>query len=102
MSRNGVVAEPRGEVKRRLEAATESTLNDLGSLARQLNRGSKSSETVLNSAKAFASLEGFVESTESSLKRMGLVVAHLSFQADAVQRAFQVQSHVLPRIGPNS
>lgn len=90
MSRNGVASEARSEVKRRLDGAVEATMIDLGSLARQINRGSKSSEIVVGTAKAFASLEANVENTDSTLKRMGLVAAHLSFQADAIQRGVQL------------
>ena len=108
---------------------------DLGSLARQINRGSKSSEIVLGCAKSFASLETNVENTgergvletlsyaavklgpfsnclistalpylasaihsiplaDSTLKRMGLVAAHLSFQADAIQRGVQLTPEI--------
>ena len=63
MSRNGVASEARSEVKRRLDGAVEASMIDLGSLARQINRGSKSSEIVIGTAKAFANLESSVENT---------------------------------------
>ena len=50
-------------MKRRLDGAVEATMIDLGSLARQINRGSKSSEIVIGCAKSFANLENNVENT---------------------------------------
>ena len=61
-------SEARSEVKRRLEGAVEASMIDLGSLARQINRGSKSSDIVIGSAKAFASLESNVENTGAIMR----------------------------------
>jgi len=86
------------ETKARLTEKLALNMNDLASLTRQILRGSRSNELLEKSAKNFASQELNIENSSTTLKRMGLLVSHLQFQAEAAERSLllleNVQDHL--------
>jgi len=73
-------------------------MNDLASLTRQILRGSKSNELLEKAAKNFAGQDVVIENSSTTLKRMGLLVSHLQFQAESAERSLlqldNVQDHL--------
>ena len=61
-------------------------MNDVASLSRQIIRGSKSQELLEKAAKNFVYQENAIENSSTTLKRLGLLVSHLQFQAHAIER----------------
>jgi len=82
------------ETKARLTEKLALNMNDLASLTRQILRGSRSNELLEKSAKNFASQELAIENSSTTLKRMGLLVSHLQFQAEAAERSLQLLENV--------
>ncbi|XP_029162770.1 BLOC-1-related complex subunit 7 [Nylanderia fulva] len=74
------------ESKMRLADRVQVNVNNIASLARQIQRGSKSSEILTHSAKNFAQQEHGLETIESSLKKLALISTHLGYQMDAIDK----------------
>ncbi|CAH0556499.1 unnamed protein product [Brassicogethes aeneus] len=70
--------------KMRLADRVQVNVNNISSLARQITRGSKSSEILMHSARNFAALEQSMENTENNLKKMQLLCVHLGYQQDSM------------------
>nr|XP_006820041.1 PREDICTED: UPF0693 protein C10orf32 homolog [Saccoglossus kowalevskii] len=71
----------------RLPPKIQENVNDSGSLVRQIIRGSKSNELLSHAAKTFVSVDNTIESSDATVKRMGILVSHLQFQAEAIERS---------------
>ncbi|XP_072752859.1 BLOC-1-related complex subunit 7 [Anoplolepis gracilipes] len=74
------------ESKMRLADRVQVNVNNIASLARQIQRGSKSSEILTHAAKNFAQQEHGLEMIESSLKKLALINTHLEYQMDAIDK----------------
>lgn len=74
------------ETKARLSDKVAINMNDVSSLSRQITRGSKAQELLEKAAKNFAYQESAIENSSTTLKRLGLLVSHLQFQAHAIER----------------
>ncbi|XP_041369072.1 BLOC-1-related complex subunit 7-like [Gigantopelta aegis] len=75
------------ETKARLNEKIGVTINDLGSLTRQVIRGSKSSELLAQAAKNFASQENYIHHSAETLKKMDHIKSQLEFQQSAIERS---------------
>ncbi|KAI0222634.1 BLOC-1-related complex subunit 7 [Lamellibrachia satsuma] len=62
-------------------------MNDVASLTRQVLRGSKTNELLDKATKNFAYQESAIENSSTTLKKMGLLVSHLQFQGEAIERS---------------
>lgn len=69
-------------------------MNDVASLSRQIIRGSKSQELLEKAAKNFAYQENAIENSSTTLKRLGLLVSHLQFQAHAIERNVMIMEDI--------
>ncbi|CAB3382005.1 Hypothetical predicted protein [Cloeon dipterum] len=74
------------ESKSRLADRVQVNVNNIASVARQISRGSRASEAVVHSAKAFCQQEQAVANSEENLKKMTLAVAHLGYQYEAINK----------------
>ncbi|XP_060534456.1 uncharacterized protein LOC132706868 [Cylas formicarius] len=78
--------------KMRLADRVQVNVNNIGSLARQIVRGSKSNDIIMHSARNFAAQENLIENSEKNLKRLELLCTHLGYQQDAIlKRAQQLE-----------
>ncbi|EFA07676.1 uncharacterized protein BORCS7 [Tribolium castaneum] len=75
--------------KMRLADRVQVNVNNISSLARQITRGSKSSEILMHSARNFAVQEHLMENSESNLKKMQLICVHLGYQHDSMLKSAQ-------------
>ncbi|CAI9732684.1 Hypothetical predicted protein [Octopus vulgaris] len=75
------------ETKSRLNDKISGNMNDLGSLARQIVRGSHSSELLAQAAKNFAFQENTINNSLETLKKMDMIKSQLEFQFAAVERS---------------
>ncbi|XP_077996153.1 BLOC-1-related complex subunit 7-like [Glandiceps talaboti] len=71
----------------RLLPKIQENIIDSGSLVRQIIRGSKSTELLAHAAKNFVATENTIETSDNSIKKMGILVSHLQFQAEAIERS---------------
>ena len=71
--------------KVRLSERVQSNITSIGSLARQIQRGSKSQEILAQSVKKLSSCEVAIESSEASLKRLQVTLAQLQSQHNSVE-----------------
>jgi uncharacterized protein YoxC len=86
------------ESKSRLADRVQVNVNNIASVARQINRGSKSSETLMHSARNFALQEHAIENSEQNFKKMNIAVAHLGFQYDSVSKSCQLLEDVKEQV----
>ncbi|KAK2143088.1 hypothetical protein LSH36_879g00081 [Paralvinella palmiformis] len=77
------------ETKCRLSDKVTANMNDIASLCKQLIRGSRSSDLLEKAAKNFVYQEANMENSSTNIKKMGLLVSHLQFQAEAIERSVQ-------------
>ncbi|XP_025094740.1 BLOC-1-related complex subunit 7-like isoform X1 [Pomacea canaliculata] len=75
------------ETKLRLNDKIQLTVTDMGSLVRQVIRGSKSSEMLSQAAKNFASQEQHVHNSMETMKKMDTVRSQLQHQHAAIERS---------------
>ena len=64
--------------KRRLSERVQVNVNNIGSVTRQIQRGSKSHEIIMQTAKNFSQAEGTMENTFNNLQKMQVVMAQLN------------------------
>lgn len=77
------------ESKERLCDRIQVNVTSVGSLARQIVKGSKSSETLMHTARNFALQEHALHNSEVNLCKMQNLVTTLQLQADAIQKCAQ-------------
>jgi len=71
--------------KQRLSDRVKVNINNIGSLTRQIQRGSKSNEILAQTTKNFCNTESSISNTQSNLERMQVLVAQLSQQQESVE-----------------
>ncbi|KAJ1519618.1 hypothetical protein ONE63_004892 [Megalurothrips usitatus] len=74
------------ESKLRLADRVQVNVNNIASVARQINRGSKSSETLFHTAKNMALQEHAIDNTEENLKKLQQTLLQLNQQQELIQR----------------
>ncbi|XP_064465917.1 uncharacterized protein LOC135377440 [Ornithodoros turicata] len=77
------------ESKARLSERIQVNINSVGSLARQVVKGSKSNETLMHTARNFALQEHAIHNSETNLNKMQNLVTQLQRQADAIHKCAQ-------------
>ncbi|XP_071090104.1 BLOC-1-related complex subunit 7-like [Haliotis cracherodii] len=75
------------ETKARLNEKISANINDLGSLARQVIRGSKSNDLLAQAAKNFSSQEPCINHSFDTLKKLDHIKSQLEFQQAAIERS---------------
>ncbi|XP_072013106.1 BLOC-1-related complex subunit 7-like isoform X2 [Amphiura filiformis] len=78
----------------RLPLKIQENVTDVGALAKQIIRGSKSNELMVQAAKSFAAQEHFIQNSHSNLKKMTALTSHLQFQAEAIERSVEVTNNL--------
>uniref|UniRef100_A0A182MN62 BLOC-1-related complex subunit 7 n=1 Tax=Anopheles culicifacies TaxID=139723 RepID=A0A182MN62_9DIPT len=73
--------------KRRLADRVAVNVNNASSVARQIVRGSKSNEILMQAAKNFAYHESTVDNSIQNLKKMEIIFQHLNYQYEAIEQA---------------
>jgi len=76
----------------------KANINSVGSLTRQIQRGSKSQEILQQTEKNFSSCESAVVNTESNLERLQLVLAQLQSQQQTVELSCDKISQVREQV----
>lgn len=61
-------------------------VTNIALLARQIQKGSKSSEILMHSAKNFAQQEHGLEVAEANLKKLALIANHLEYHMESIDR----------------
>lgn len=84
--------------KNRLADRVQVNVNNIASLARQVVRGSKSSEILMHSARNFAMNEHAIENSESNLKKLQLFNIHIGNQLDSMLRSAQQMEEVKEQV----
>lgn len=75
--------------KMRLADRVQVNVNNIASLARQVVRGSKSSEILMHSARNFAMQEHGMDNTETNLKRIQAICNQMDHQYNYILRSTQ-------------
>ncbi|XP_016957761.1 uncharacterized protein LOC108029766 [Drosophila biarmipes] len=73
------------ESKKRLCARVGVNVNNLGSVARQVVRGSKSNEIMHQTLKNFTQVDVVSEYSHQNLQKMTLILQHVGYQYDVMQ-----------------
>ncbi|XP_076159941.1 BLOC-1 related complex subunit 7 [Ptiloglossa arizonensis] len=86
------------ESKMRLADRVQVNVNNIASLARQIQRGSKSSEILMHSAKNFAQQEHGLETAETNLKKLAFITTHLEYQMESINKNSTILEEVTEQI----
>ncbi|XP_046684358.1 uncharacterized protein LOC124370109 isoform X1 [Homalodisca vitripennis] len=77
-----------GESKSRLADRVQVNVNNIASVARQIQRGSKSSEIIMQSVRTTLALqEHAIDNTENNIKKLQLIASHLAYQQESIARS---------------
>uniref|UniRef100_A0A1B6G409 BLOC-1-related complex subunit 7 n=1 Tax=Cuerna arida TaxID=1464854 RepID=A0A1B6G409_9HEMI len=76
-----------GESKSRLADRVQVNVNNIASVARQIQRGSKSSEIIMQSVRTLALQEHAIDNTENNIKKLQLIASHLAYQQESIARS---------------
>ena len=71
--------------KRRLSERVQVNVNNLGSIARQTQRGSRSGEILHQTAKQFCQTESTMENSFNNLQRMQVLLAQMAHQQQTIK-----------------
>ncbi|KOB79283.1 Uncharacterized protein OBRU01_00296 [Operophtera brumata] len=82
------------ESKQRLAERVQVNMNNISSLARQIQRGSKSNELLTKAARDVASTENQMQNSEENLKKMQLIAIHMGYQYENILKSAQVLTEV--------
>ncbi|XP_011643682.1 BLOC-1-related complex subunit 7 [Pogonomyrmex barbatus] len=86
------------ESKLRLADRVQVNVNNIASLARQIQRGSKSNEMLTHAARNFAQQEHGLETMKSDLKKLELIVIHLKYQIDTIDKSLVMLEEVTEQV----
>ncbi|XP_018372546.1 PREDICTED: UPF0693 protein C10orf32 homolog [Trachymyrmex cornetzi] len=86
------------ESKMRLADRVQVNVNNIASLARQIQRGSRSNEILTHAARNFAQQEHGLEMIESNLKKLALIATHLEYQMDAIDKSSAILEEVTEQV----
>ncbi|CAG5055077.1 unnamed protein product [Parnassius apollo] len=78
------------ESKQRLAERVQVNMNNISSLTRQIQRGSKSNELLSKAARDLAATENLMENSEENLKKMQLIAVHIGYQYENIQKSAQM------------
>ncbi|XP_056648875.1 uncharacterized protein LOC130901685 [Diorhabda carinulata] len=73
--------------KMRLADRVQVNVNNISSLARQITRGSKSTEILMHSSRNFAVAEQAMENSENNLKKLQALCTHANYQYDSIKKS---------------
>ncbi|XP_063226796.1 BLOC-1-related complex subunit 7 isoform X1 [Bacillus rossius redtenbacheri] len=73
--------------KLRLADRVQVNVNNIASVARQIQRGSKSNEILMHPIRNFALQEYAINNSESNLKKLQLIAAHLGYQHESLLKS---------------
>ncbi|XP_049880269.1 uncharacterized protein LOC126376745 [Pectinophora gossypiella] len=82
------------ESKQRLAERVQVNMNNISSLTRQIQRGSKSNELLSKAAREFASMENQMENSEEHLKKMQLIAVHMGYQFENIHKSAQMLTNI--------
>lgn len=86
------------ESKQRLAERVQVNMNNIASLARQIQRGSKSNELLSKAARDMASTEHQMENSEENLKKMQLIAVHIGYQYENIHKSAQMLTDINEQI----
>ncbi|CAG9124939.1 hypothetical protein JYU34_015275 [Plutella xylostella] len=86
------------ESKQRLAERVQVNMNNIASLARQIQRGSKSHELLSKAARDTAAMENLMQSSEENLKKMQLISVHMGYQYENIQKSVQMLTEISEQI----
>lgn len=86
------------ESKQRLAERLQVNINSIGSLTRQIQRGSKSQEILGQTVRNFANTEATIVNTEQNLAKLQVIVAQLQQQQQSVETSCEKISQVREQV----
>ncbi|KAG5666890.1 hypothetical protein PVAND_014897 [Polypedilum vanderplanki] len=86
------------ESKRRLSDRVAVNVNNSASVARQIARGSKSSDIIMQSAKQLAQQEVSIENSMKNLNKVKLIQQQLGYQHAAIREGCQILDNVKEQV----
>ena len=85
------------ESKRRLAERVQVNINNVGSITRQMQRGSKS-EMLQTTARNFCQTESTMDNTLRNLQRLQVVSAQTAYQQNEMAKGLEMVAHVNEQI----
>ena len=86
------------ESKRRLAERVQVNVNNIGSITRQIQRGSKSNDILTQTTKSFVQTESTMENSFNNLQKMQVLMAQLNHQHETVVKNMEKVTEVHEQI----
>jgi len=86
------------ESKRRLAERVQVNINNVGSITRQMQRGSKSNEMLQATARNLCQTESTMDNTLRNLQRLQVVSAQTAYQQNEMAKGLEMAAHVNEQI----
>jgi len=84
--------------KHRLSERVQANITSIGSLARQIQRGSKSQEILQQTVKNLGNCETALENTENNLEKLQVILAQLNSQHKSIETSCDKISQVREQV----
>ncbi|XP_046981033.1 BLOC-1-related complex subunit 7 [Schistocerca americana] len=84
--------------KMRLAERVGVNVSNIGSVARQIQRGSKSNEVLMHAARNFALQEHSIDNSEANLRKLQLIAAHLGYQQESLMKSAMLVEEVKEQV----
>ncbi|XP_068215578.1 BLOC-1-related complex subunit 7 [Palaemon carinicauda] len=84
--------------KTRLAERVQMNVNNMGSICRQVNRGSQSCDMLTHSARNMALQEHAMRNSEENLQKLNLLLTHLGYQQESIQRSAYALENVKEQV----
>ncbi|XP_053639962.2 BLOC-1-related complex subunit 7 isoform X2 [Cherax quadricarinatus] len=84
--------------KNRLAERVQVNVNNMGSICRQVNRGSQSADMLTHSARNMALQEHAIRNSEENLHKLMLLLTHLGYQQESIQRSVYALENVKEQV----
>ena len=84
--------------KHRLSERVQANINNLGSIVHQIQRGSKCTEMIQQSAKQFCQAESTMENSFNNLQKMQVLLAQMSYQQQTIKTSIESMEEVKEQV----
>ncbi|KAK7071292.1 hypothetical protein SK128_001186 [Halocaridina rubra] len=84
--------------KTRLAERVQMNVNNMGSICRQINRGSQSCDMLTHSARNMALQEHAIQNSEDNFRKLNALITHLGYQQESIQRSAHALENVKEQV----
>jgi len=84
--------------KSRLAERVQVNINNMGSICRQVNRGSQSADMLTHASRNMALQEHAIRNSEENINKLSLLVTHLGYQQESIEKSAYALENVKEQV----